>query len=185
MTSSIAGLSPWEASTWLPKGDDLPGWLVEAKAKHAEALAAYLEAVGGVVTTAQQIDGDARQHRREVRRAVAEGREPPVREADPDVQDAQREVATEDAAAFRDELAVVSCEVLATIRENRDSFDEALYLASSPELRLALGGFAEHERLRIERQKNVEAEPSIVDLSDPLHEDYTKLDQEVDHASAA
>lgn len=184
MTSSIAGLQAWETVAWLPSGDDLPQWLLDAKATHAAALDEYLKAIGGVVDTSAQIDTSARQHRREVRNAVAEGREPPVRQADPDVSDAQREVALEDAQYARDELAVVACDVLATIRQHRDEFGNALYLASSPELRLALGGFAEHERLRQERQRFVEAEPDIVDLSDPAHAQYTSLDQEPTHAAA-
>jgi hypothetical protein len=185
MTSTIAGLQPWETVAWLPSGDDLPQWLVDAKAKHAAALDEYLKAVGGVVDTSAQIDTSARQHRREVRNAVAEGREPPVRQADPDVSDAQREVALEDAQYARDELAVVACEVLDTIRQHREDFSEQLYLASSPELRLALGGFAEVERLRQERQRFVEAEPQIVDLSLPENDHLTKLNQEETHASAA
>ncbi|HEY4894798.1 MAG TPA: hypothetical protein VII01_01800 [Solirubrobacteraceae bacterium] len=110
-----------------------------------------------------------------MRDAISESRTPPKREADPDVADAQRGVAVEDAEYARAELAIVSCDVLAAIRDRRQDFDEALYLGASPELRVALGGFEEHERLRVERLRNVAAEPQIVDLSNPSHAPFTEL----------
>ena len=186
-TTAIAGLQGWEREDWIARSDEgLPAFLVKCRAAHAAALDEYLKAVAGVVNTSAQIEADARQHRRAVRDAVAEGRTPPTREFDSDVGDAQREVAAEDAEHSRRELAEVACEVLAEIRQHRDEFDEVLYLGASPELRMALGGFNEHERLRQERLKNVRSEELIIDIDDPANRELTTLgEQGASHAAAA
>jgi hypothetical protein len=178
-TSSITGLSPWEREDFVARSDEgLPEWVVKLRATHLAAVAAYTEAISAVIGTQAAIESAGRVHRRAVRDAVAQGRPVPKREDTAEVEAAQIEVGHEDAYFARLECAITSCEVLEAIRERRDEFGEGLYLAASPELRLALGGWSEHERLRKERQKNAEAEPSIVDLSDPLHDQYTQLDQE-------
>jgi hypothetical protein len=181
-TSSITGLSPWERVDFIAKSDEeLPDWLVQLWARHVAAVDTYVEAVSAVVGTQATIETAGRAHRRAVRDAVAAGRPAPKREDTAEVEAAQIDVGQEDAYIARLELAITSAEILQAIRSRIGDFGEDLYIGASPELRIALGGWHEYERLRRERQINDESEAAIVDLSrdDPLHADYNdELGQE-------
>jgi hypothetical protein len=172
VTTTVAGLNAWEVETWLPPATaDEPDWLSELRKRHLAAVDEYTRAISAVIDGGEAIEAANRAHRRAVRDAVAAGREPPKREHDPDVDSAVEQVATEDTQAARVELAVVSCEILNSIREPEHAAEfQAFFFAASAQLRFALGrgpapdGLDEAERQRIARQTTAKEEDSLPDI---------------------
>lgn len=176
--SPIAGLNAWEQPDWLPSGDNLPDWLAELRAKHLAAVDEFRKSIGGVANVEGQIDADARAWRREVRDALAQGKPAPTREQPPEVSTARVEIAQDDAAFARRELAEVGIEILTELRARMGDFAPFFYDASDA-LRFAIGkgpdGLTEEERQRRERLNASVTEVDVPDVDDPDSAALTQL----------
>lgn len=183
------GLEEWERADFIaPSDDGLPDWLRELRAKHLSALDEFQKSIANVADTTTSVEASNRAHRRAVRDAIAAGEEPPSREHGNEVGTAQVQVGQEDALFARYELAEVTCEVLAAIRERREDFTEHFFNASEP-LRRALfkgpDGMTEDDRARKARAGEIAREPSMVDVDDPQQSQFARLGKQEVHSANA